>query len=344
MKVSPVFNHPITKIYFKSEKDRLLLKHLEQKGGDRITLSKKNEMLSILKQQYGIKSLKILASNLSPSAKYKTTLPGSNQKPLQIPTNELKPPIPKPELPPTPPFIDLPIIRPGPPAFDPPMKGIPENPWWFNSAPVQPPFEGNPPIRIPELPWIGEPNPVPPNEDDIALFDKLKELIKQAIADRLSVPIEDINVVDYQKVYWSDTSMGNPQPGYSYAQVIVPGYKITVSVGDEPAYSYDFYAILDYSGKELRSVVPVDPPWKQPPTEKLDQMLPITPPVDLPTQPLLTIWDTILETVKNNPILKAIFKDFLKSVKISPTPLLTWKAQVEKIPGLKAFWEKIEKL
>ncbi|MBW2106666.1 MAG: hypothetical protein JRI26_11775 [Deltaproteobacteria bacterium] len=326
MKVSSIFSHPIVKSHFKSEKDCLLVNHLDPKEKDRVNLSDKSKMLSILKQQYSLKTFKKLASDISSSADYKTPFPYFNQEPPQLPTNELKPPTQKPELPPTPPY-----------------KRIPE-PWWFNPAPEPLPFEGNPPVRIPELPWIGTPILLPPGEHFAAPFENFQESIKQDIADKLSVPVKDINIIDYQEGYWPDSSMGNSQPGFFYAQVITPGYRITISVDDKPACTYNFYAILDHSGDELRAVVSVDPPWQDKLTEKPEQPFPMPPPADIPIQPPPTVWDTLLETVKNNPALKAFFKNFLERIKSSPASFLFWKAQVENIPGLKAFWEEIEKL
>lgn len=43
------------------------------------------------------------------------------------------------------------------------------------------------------------------------------------LAEHLSVPPEEIHVAIVQGVVWPDTSLGCPQPGMSYNQVLVPG-------------------------------------------------------------------------------------------------------------------------
>lgn len=65
-------------------------------------------------------------------------------------------------------------------------------------------------------------------------------IVEQAIADlaaRLGVDPATIEVVSVEEVDWPDASIGCPQPGMSYAQVIVNGTKIVLSVdGTEYAY------------------------------------------------------------------------------------------------------------
>ncbi len=54
-----------------------------------------------------------------------------------------------------------------------------------------------------------------------------------ALSAALNVPPESIAVVDTPlPVQWSDTSLGCPQPGQDYAQVVTPGYLFTLAVGD----------------------------------------------------------------------------------------------------------------
>jgi hypothetical protein len=46
---------------------------------------------------------------------------------------------------------------------------------------------------------------------------------------RLGVPRDQLAVVRIEVREWSDTSLGCPQPGQMYAQVITPGYLIIIS-------------------------------------------------------------------------------------------------------------------
>ena len=53
------------------------------------------------------------------------------------------------------------------------------------------------------------------------------------LAAKLKIASEAVQVVSVSAVDWSDTSLGCPQPGMFYAQVIVQGYKIVLSAGDQ---------------------------------------------------------------------------------------------------------------
>ena len=51
------------------------------------------------------------------------------------------------------------------------------------------------------------------------------------LAARLKVAPEVVQVVSVSAADWSDTSLGCPQPGMFYAQVIVQGFKIVLAAG-----------------------------------------------------------------------------------------------------------------
>lgn len=53
------------------------------------------------------------------------------------------------------------------------------------------------------------------------------------LADRLAVPAGQIELGGLQETTWPDTSLGCPQPGMIYAQVLVPGYRILLRVGGQ---------------------------------------------------------------------------------------------------------------
>lgn len=48
---------------------------------------------------------------------------------------------------------------------------------------------------------------------------------------RFNLDPRQIKISSVEKVDWPDSSLGNPQPGEVYAQVVTPGYKIILSVG-----------------------------------------------------------------------------------------------------------------
>ena len=57
------------------------------------------------------------------------------------------------------------------------------------------------------------------------------DLAKAKLAARLGVDVAMVSVVKVEAVDWPDTSLGVPEPGKFYAQVITPGYKIILSAG-----------------------------------------------------------------------------------------------------------------
>jgi hypothetical protein len=50
-------------------------------------------------------------------------------------------------------------------------------------------------------------------------------LARETLSHFLSVPGEKFKLVVLNAVQWSDSSLGCPQPGMAYAQVITPGYR-----------------------------------------------------------------------------------------------------------------------
>lgn len=86
------------------------------------------------------------------------------------------------------------------------------------------PSDGDTPQEMPEP---GIPNPEAYMTDQARL----------ALADRLGVDVETISVVSVEEREWSDAALGCAEPGQMYAQVITPGFEITLSVNGE-TYSY----------------------------------------------------------------------------------------------------------
>lgn len=59
------------------------------------------------------------------------------------------------------------------------------------------------------------------------------EQAKADLAKRQGIDKEEIVVVEVDSVDWPDTSLGCPEPGMIYAQVITPGYKILLAYAQE---------------------------------------------------------------------------------------------------------------
>lgn len=64
-----------------------------------------------------------------------------------------------------------------------------------------------------------------------------EQFAAQDLAQRLAIPVEEVTVVEVAEVEWPDASVGCPQPGMMYAQVITPGQLITLQAGGQ-TYSY----------------------------------------------------------------------------------------------------------
>ena len=92
------------------------------------------------------------------------------------------------------------------------------------------------------------PPQVEPNQSDLSPmpqstpFPSLEILITTATEDlarRLSIPISEIVLLDAQAVTWSNSSLGCPQPGMAYAEVLTPGYLIFLNVNNK---DYEYHA------------------------------------------------------------------------------------------------------
>lgn len=71
---------------------------------------------------------------------------------------------------------------------------------------------------------MSQPFPTPAAFGLQALIEKAKN----DLAQRLSVATDQINLIEATSVVWPDSSLGCPQEGMAYAQVLTPGYLILV--------------------------------------------------------------------------------------------------------------------
>jgi hypothetical protein len=66
---------------------------------------------------------------------------------------------------------------------------------------------------------------------------QLVEQVKQDLAQRLNVPIDDISVVSVRAMEWPSSALGCPEPGTMYLDVITPGFEIILEAnGQQYAY------------------------------------------------------------------------------------------------------------
>ena len=67
-----------------------------------------------------------------------------------------------------------------------------------------------------------------------AWSDDSDAFVQKAVADlaaRLQSPLSAVEIISVVETEWRDSSLGLPQAGRMYAQVITPGVRITLSAG-----------------------------------------------------------------------------------------------------------------
>jgi len=80
-----------------------------------------------------------------------------------------------------------------------------------------------------------------PGED----WGEAQPMVDEVVADlagRLGMAADKISVVRVEKMMWPDSSLGCPQPGQSYLQVITEGYQITLEAQGQ---QYDYHTGMD---------------------------------------------------------------------------------------------------
>jgi len=58
---------------------------------------------------------------------------------------------------------------------------------------------------------------------------RLIDIVKQDLARRLEISLDEINVLRIEKAEWPDTSLGCAKPGLARRPVAIPGYRIILS-------------------------------------------------------------------------------------------------------------------
>lgn len=96
--------------------------------------------------------------------------------------------------------------------------------------------------------------PTPPPEAPSLSCGSVEERAREALANWLGISSEEIEVVEVEEVEWPDTSLGCPEPGMAYLQVIVPGCRVVMRVNDD-VYEYHWGAghgvLCDGEGNSL---------------------------------------------------------------------------------------------
>ena len=84
-------------------------------------------------------------------------------------------------------------------------------------TPTPEPTKANLPANLPQ--------PAPAGQG----AERAIQLARQDMAQKLNVPLDEIREVSVEAMEWPDTSLGCPQPGMMYAQVITPGFRVVLA-------------------------------------------------------------------------------------------------------------------
>lgn len=79
---------------------------------------------------------------------------------------------------------------------------------------------------------------LPPEAVDVSREDYVNKA-KETLAGKLNINVQEINLVSAEKREWGDTSLGCPEGGKFYSQVITQGYLIVLSAKDN---NYTYHA------------------------------------------------------------------------------------------------------
>jgi hypothetical protein len=66
---------------------------------------------------------------------------------------------------------------------------------------------------------------------------KLVTLVKEHLALRISIAVDQVVLSQIKPVIWRDASLGCPKPGIDYIQMETPGYRISLTA-DGKTYTY----------------------------------------------------------------------------------------------------------
>ena len=78
---------------------------------------------------------------------------------------------------------------------------------------------------------------MPPTPLPDAAAEKLVTLVKQNLAQRLHIAIDQIVLLEIKSVVWRDASLGCPKPAIDYLPMETAGYRIILQAGEQ-TYNY----------------------------------------------------------------------------------------------------------
>ena len=114
----------------------------------------------------------------------------------------------------------------------------------------------------------------PLSQDEQALVERAKALVER----ETGVAATNLSVTSLESVEWNDASLGCPQPRTMYAQVVTPGYRVTLA--GPSGESYDVHTAAAPDGSVVlctQDDTAVKAPAPQPTTPQLTTPQPTTP-------------------------------------------------------------------
>jgi hypothetical protein len=78
-----------------------------------------------------------------------------------------------------------------------------------------------------------------PGERQRGAFQPLVDLARVSLARKLGIDPDSVTVQSVEDTEFPDASLGVPEPGQMYAQVLTPGYRITLAAGGQ---TYEYHA------------------------------------------------------------------------------------------------------
>lgn len=152
------------------------------------------------------------------------------------------------------------------------LAGIPV----FAAEPVAPGQGIAPPKRLPDPIVATMPVPTGAPVNVASLPRELRTVVVADVAKHLNVSTNSVVLARAEQVTWSDGALGCPQPGMSYSQALVPGYRVVARTAErELVYHTDArtHAVRCEERLPLRGQRPADgapgndaQPRTQPPT------------------------------------------------------------------------------
>ena len=85
------------------------------------------------------------------------------------------------------------------------------------------------PTAVSGFPTVSPATPIPGSQEAAQDIEMAARIL---LADIAAVNTDELILISSESVSWSDASLGCPQEGFGYAQVITPGYKLVFALGD----------------------------------------------------------------------------------------------------------------